>query len=114
MILGMAPRDLGLADGARRKNRTRIEIAVSMLEIAKQGVKKTQLMYLGNLSFELLQKYLNSLLQAGLIEAQQGGTQYTYKTTQKGLMFLKDYQDLQKYAALLNTKKSSLEKSLGP
>jgi len=113
MMLGMSPRDLGLGEGARRKNRTRLEIAVSMLEIAKQGVKKTQLMYLGNLSFELLQKYLNSLMQSGLIEAQQGGNQCTYKTTQKGLQFLRDYQELLKYAALLSTKKSSLEKSLG-
>jgi len=112
--LGMSLRGIDLGEGARRKNRTRLEIAVSMLEIAKQGVKKTQLMYLGNLSFELLQKYLNSLMNSGLIEAQQqGGNQCTYKTTQRGLQFIRDYQDLLKYAALLSTKKSSLEKSLG-
>jgi predicted transcriptional regulator len=109
LISGMVPQNRSLIEGIRRKNRSRIEIAASMLEIAKQGVRKTQLMYLGNLSFELLQKYLNSLIQAGLIDMKSEENQYVYRTTQKGLQFLKDYQELQKYASLFDSKKSVLE-----
>lgn len=47
-----------LGKRVRRKNRTWMEIAASMLGIAEQGVRKTRLTYLGNLSFELLHKYL--------------------------------------------------------
>lgn len=112
MRIGPFERKIGLGAGARRKNRTRIEIAASMLEIAKQGVRKTQLMYTGNLSFELLQKYLESLMKADLIELQQEGNQNVYRTTPKGLQFLRDYQDLQKHAAALASKKSMLEKFL--
>ncbi|MBO3803698.1 MAG: hypothetical protein JTT11_07525 [Candidatus Brockarchaeota archaeon] len=106
-------REIGLGAGAKRKNRSRMEIAASMLEIAKQGVRKTQLMYLGNLSFELLQKYLDSLMKADLIEVQKEGDRNTYRTTQKGLQFLKDYQELQKYAEMLSSKRRVLEKFLG-
>jgi len=81
-----------------------------MLGIAEQGVRKTRLMYLGNLSFELLHKYLESLMKADLIKQQQESNQFIYKTTEKGLQFIKDYNDLQKYAAMHDSKKSVLEK----
>ncbi|MGQ9513446.1 MAG: winged helix-turn-helix domain-containing protein [Thermoproteota archaeon] len=112
MRMGSLARETGLGVGVRRKNRTRVEIAASMLEIAKQGVRKTQLMYLGNLSFELLQKYLDALIKADLIEQHQDGNMITYRTTQRGLQFLKDYQDLQKYATMLSSKRNVLEKFL--
>ena len=100
----------GLGRRIRRKNRSRLEIVASMLGIAEQGVKKTQLMYQGNLSFELLHKYLDSLLKAALIERLQEKNQFIYKTTAKGLQFIKNYQDLQKHATELNSKKIELEK----
>lgn len=94
----------------RRKNRTRLEIVVSMLLIAEQGVGKTHLMYKGNLSFEVLHKYLELLTNADLLEQQQGKNKSIYKTTAKGLQFIKNYQELQKYAAKLDSLNNELEK----
>ena len=100
-----------MGKGAKRKNRTRIEIVASLLGIAEPGVRKMRLMYEGNLSFELLQKYLGSLMKAGMIEEKQEGNQFIYRTTAKGLQFLKDYNDFQKYTTVLESKKSELEKT---
>lgn len=82
-----------------------------LLGIAEQGVRKTRLMYEGNLSFELLQKYIQLLMKANMMERMHERNKLIYKTTSKGLQFLKDYNDLQKYTAALESKKSELEKS---
>ena len=57
---------------SRRQYRNRIQIAANIIEIAKHGSRKTRIMYLGNLSFDLLQKYLGMLLDYGLIEVRDG------------------------------------------
>jgi len=95
----------------KRQYRSRIRIAADILEIAKQGSRKTKIMYLGNLSFDLLEKYLNMLVNYGLIEvvADPGRT---YTATEKGRRFLEDYQELQKYSAMVESRKHALEKSL--
>jgi len=49
-------------------------------------------------------------MKAALMEKQQERNQFVYKTTAKGLQFIKDYYDLQKYAAMNESKKSVLEK----
>ena len=68
-------------------------------------------MYLGNLSFELLEKYLDMLANYGLIERRDGdGT--TYVATEKGRKFLEDFNELQKHTEIAETKKRSLEESL--
>lgn len=65
-------------------------------------------MYLGNLSFDLLQKYLDLLVRIGLIEVQDGGDR-TYVATEKGRRFLEDYYELQKHAEMADAKKRVLE-----
>ena len=57
---------------ARRQYRSRIQIAADILEIAKDGSRKTKIMYQGNLSFDLLQKYLDMLVNFGLMEVGGG------------------------------------------
>jgi predicted transcriptional regulator len=53
---------------SKRQYRSRIQIAADILEIAKAGSRKTKIMYLGNLSFDLLQKYLEMLVDFDLLE----------------------------------------------
>jgi predicted transcriptional regulator len=57
-----------LKNNSIRKNRSSIDIVANILEIAKDGAKKTRIMYLANLSFDQLKKYLNFLIDKNLLE----------------------------------------------
>ena len=74
------------------KNRSRTEIVGSILESANGGTTKTKIMYKSYLSYVQLKEYLSVLIENDLIE-NPGGTQ-TYKTTEKGLNFLKMYNEI--------------------
>ena len=88
-----------------------MEIAASILQIAKNGSRKTRIMYLGNLSFDLLQKYLDMLVNVGLLEI-RNGNEKTYLATPKGLAFLQDFNELKKHSEVVQEKKRTLERSL--
>ena len=94
----------------RRQYRNRIQIAANIIEIAKHGSRKTRIMYLGNLSFDLLQKYLDMLLDYGLIEV-RNGSEKMYVATEKGRHFLEEFYELQKYAEAVEEKRRALETS---
>ena len=68
-------------------------------------------MYLGNLSFDLLQKYLDMLLNYGLIEA-KNNRERTYVATAKGRRFLEEYYKLQDYSEKAETERQTLEEYL--
>ena len=95
----------------RRQYRSRIQIAADILEITKNGSRKTRIMYQGNLSFDLLQKYLDMLVNFGLLEV-RSGSEKSYIATEKGQRFLEDYRELQKYSEMADSKKRALESTL--
>lgn len=95
----------------KRQYRSRIQITADILEIVKNGSRKTRIMYLGNLSFDLLQKYVRMLLNFGLIES-RNGPEKSYVATEKGRRFLDDFYELQKHAEVVEAKRRTLEKSL--
>ncbi|HEX2407504.1 MAG TPA: winged helix-turn-helix domain-containing protein [Nitrososphaeraceae archaeon] len=74
------------------KNRSRTEIVSSILDAANGGATKTKIMYIAFLSYNQLREYLSVLIENNLIEYLEG-TQ-TYKTTEKGLNFLKIYNEI--------------------
>jgi predicted transcriptional regulator len=88
-----------------------MEIAAGILEIARNGSRKTKIMYLGNLSFDLLQKYLDMLVRLSLLET-RSGPEKTYVATEKGRRFLDDFNELQKHAEVVESKRRALERSL--
>ena len=88
----------------RKNRRSSIEIIANILEIAKDGAKKTRIMYLANLSFDLLKKYLNSLIDKKLLE--YDSNEGKYRTTKKGLEFLKIFND---FKEIENAYKEKLE-----
>jgi predicted transcriptional regulator len=73
-------------------NRSRTEIVSNILDAANGGVTKTKIMYKAYLSYNQLREYLSVLIENNLIEYIDG-TQ-TYKTTEKGLHFLKMYNEM--------------------
>jgi predicted transcriptional regulator len=68
-----------------------------MLEIAKEGSLKTQIMYRANLSFNQLNDYLDFLLDNGLImqTSRTGGDcKEVYVITKKGVEYLQVHSKL--------------------
>ena len=88
-----------------------MEIAAGILEIAKNGSRKTRIMYLGNLSFDLLQKYLDMLVNLGLLQM-RSEKEKIYVATEKGRRFLEDFNELQKHSEVVEAKRRILERSL--
>jgi predicted transcriptional regulator len=75
-------------------SRSRTEIVRDILDSANGGATKTKIMYTAFLSYIQIHEYLSVLIENNLIEY-INGTQ-TYKTTEKGLHFLKMYIKIRK------------------
>jgi len=76
-------------------NRSRTEIVAMILEAANGGgggETKTKIMYFAFLSFNQLKEYLSILIENNLIEYLDGTKKF--KTTEKGLFFLKMHNEL--------------------
>jgi predicted transcriptional regulator len=74
------------------KYRSRTDIVSQILEAANGGTTKTKIMYKAYLSYAQLKEYLSVLVENGLLEFDKGGQ--SYKTTAKGLLFLKTYSQI--------------------
>jgi predicted transcriptional regulator len=76
-------------------NRSRTEIVGNILDAANgEGTTKTKIMYFAFLSYNQLNEYLSVLIENNLLEYLDG-TQ-TYKTTEKGLNYLKMHNEISK------------------
>ena len=80
------------------KYRSRTEIVSMILESANGGATKTKIMYIAFLSYNQLKEYLSVLIENNLLEYLEGTK--TFKTTEKGLNFLKMHNEM---AELLHT-----------
>ncbi|MBX5326163.1 hypothetical protein HM002_00370 [Candidatus Bathyarchaeota archaeon A05DMB-4] len=69
-------------------------IIAEILDIAKEGTLKTQIMYRANLSFTQLNEYLDLLVNMKLVGLQESGEKIIYKTTPKGLQYLQNYKEI--------------------
>jgi len=98
-------------DRVKRQYRNRLEIAADIIEITKNGSRKTRIMYQGNLSFDLLQRYLDMLVNFQLIQRLEGD-QPAYIATEKGRHFLNEFEELRKYSAMAENKRRALEQTL--
>ncbi len=73
------------------ENRSKDEITALILQAANKGATKTEIMYEAFLTYDKLSEYCGVLLESALIEYRRG--ERTYKTTEKGLSFLRDHRD---------------------
>ena len=74
------------------KYRSRTEIVCNILDATNGGATMTKIMYKAFLSYGQLKEYLSILIENSLIEY-SNGTQ-TFKTTEKGLNYLKMYREI--------------------
>jgi predicted transcriptional regulator len=70
------------------KYRSKLQIVAEILEIVKGGAKKTHIMYRANLSYKLLCKYLDEVLECGLVRVDR---EDSYAVAPKGEKFLQQF-----------------------
>ena len=88
------------------KRRDRLSIISEILEIARDGTLKTQIMYKANLSFVQLTEYIEYMLKTRLLDKLDIKTKEVYVATEKGLDFLQRHSEL---TALLNEQNKNAE-----
>ncbi len=71
------------------KNRDRVSIVAAILEAAYSGASKTHIMFGANLSFKLLEKYLDVVTRAGFVRVVGS----RFELTEYGYLFLKRYKE---------------------
>ncbi len=70
--------------------RSRMDIIIEVLDVAKGGINKTSVVYRTNLNFKLADRYLELLQKHGLIENRFD----KYITTDKGKIFLEKAKEI--------------------
>lgn len=90
-------------DMAKEKDegtRSRVQVVVSLLQGAMRGIKKASLPDIARIDSETLEDYLPFLKQNGLMEKylDADNVAIMYRTTPKGLKFLKTYNSFKKIA----------------
>jgi predicted transcriptional regulator len=73
------------------KYRSRTEIVAMILDAANGGSTKTKIMYKAFLSYAQLREYFSVLLENNLLYIDED---HKYKTTEKGLNFLKMHNEI--------------------
>ncbi|MGI0090731.1 MAG: winged helix-turn-helix domain-containing protein [Nitrososphaerales archaeon] len=76
------------------KNRSRTEIIYDIVAHADPSARKTHLMYGANLSFGMLDLYLDHVMAVGLLEEikEEGGR--VFSTTEKGKRFIAVFEEM--------------------
>jgi len=78
----------------KHKRRDKLSIMADIIEIAKEGTLKTQIMYKANLSFTQLNAYISFLLSNNLITPAMFDGREGYVVTERGLDFLQKHSEL--------------------
>jgi predicted transcriptional regulator len=91
------------------KYRTRLQIIADMLSVVNdnEGARRTQVMYQANLSYRLLRRYLDEIVESGLVECNED---HCYELTPKGLEFLERFRE---YFERRQSVEQRLDKILG-
>jgi predicted transcriptional regulator len=74
--------------GYLAKYRHRLDILADVVKVADTGARKTRIMYFANLSFLLLNKYLEDALHVGFLQTHGD----VFFVTKKGKAFLERYR----------------------
>lgn len=69
------------------EKRDKLDIMIQLLQIAREPIKKTRMMQVAYLNFHQVSKYLEYLINAGLLES-VSKPYPGYKVSEKGRMFL--------------------------
>ena len=73
------------------KRRSKFDIIIAILDVVSGGATKTKIVYNANLNFNLATKYLDFLLEQGLVRTNSS----IYEITEEGETFLEKAKELQ-------------------
>jgi predicted transcriptional regulator len=73
------------------KRRTKFDIVIAILDVVSGGATKTQIVYKANLNFNLATKYLDFLIERGLVRTDSS----RYEITDEGKVFIGKAKELQ-------------------
>jgi len=80
------------------KKRDSLDISADILRLATSGAIKTRIVYGANLNFKIVEGYLSRLTGLGLLENKDNlRSRGRYWTTERGLSFVKRYEELSKF-----------------
>lgn len=74
--------------------RDRLDIILTILEIANQPIKKTHILYTAKINYYQLTRYLDLLLAMGVVEVTSDPFE-SYKTTEKGRLLINLFSQTQ-------------------
>ncbi|HOT07046.1 MAG: hypothetical protein A4E45_01664 [Methanosaeta sp. PtaB.Bin039] len=77
-----------------KQKRSKEAICAEILEICRDGMVKTRIVYGSNTNFRSCEKYMEQLIRAGLIQEEHLDSQKIYRTTNKGRDALACYNAL--------------------
>jgi len=78
------------------KKRNDLEILATILRVARNGAKKSHIVYKANLNFAIIKDYLDRLRESGLIIGPDGKNRM-FKTTEKGIEYLNYFEGLRRF-----------------
>lgn len=73
-----------------------MDIMAEILKVARDGAKKTHIVYKANLNFKVLEEYLEKMISAGLVTILKE-KRNLIQTTEKGVTYLKNYRGFMNY-----------------
>lgn len=76
------------------KRRDQLHIVNEILKVANQGASKTHIMYNANLSFKIVNHYLNFIMENELLLKIHEDYKPVYYASEKGLTFISGYTQL--------------------
>ena len=79
------------------KKRDTLTIIANTLGESINGISKTRLVYKTNLNFKSIKKYLVFLINNGFLSVHNVGGKEVFKTTEKGLLLLKQFRGIKDY-----------------
>lgn len=90
------------------KRRSSRDLAADMLECARGGARQTAIMYGANLDYGLLQEYLSLLVSRGLMQDRDENG--LFRTSVKGLRYLREYREFGRLRDSLTHKQRTVER----
>jgi len=82
------------------ERRDQVDIIAGILEAAKVGETKTQIMHSANLNHQQIKKYLTLLVKKGLLKKAKQRKKRLFKISDKGLKYLREYRELKAFLRL--------------
>ena len=98
---------------SKRSKRNVFEITYDILTTAREGAGRTRILRQANLSYKLLDKYLEKLLRLGLVAKDDRGSG-RYKLAEKGSLFLEYFEDFKVAEKSYSRSRASLERLVTP